>query len=109
MKKLLIAGTIIGAALGLTWAADSSAYSVPENAGQLKERVAGLERRVAELEKLLVARDVPPQQPLRIIPSPQLDLVPPLSPGENPKVWGEGEINGLKYYIFPLNAAHNSE
>ncbi len=81
---------------------------------QLRAKISALESRVATLEKKLQQSApsvqppllrveppaiAPPRQP--IIPQPGLFGQPLPGEGQRPKIWGEREINGWKYYIIP--------
>jgi hypothetical protein len=83
---------------------------------RLQSKVSSLENRIDELQKaaaqntathpfiLQVTNTLPPTAPFIRIPPYQ----PPISsdfadPAHPPKIWGEGECNGWKYYIIPLN------
>ncbi|HWY77063.1 MAG TPA: hypothetical protein VN281_15675 [Verrucomicrobiae bacterium] len=85
---------------------------------RLQSKVSALENRIGELQKsaaqntathpfiLQVTNTLPPTAPFIHIPRYQ----PPISsdfadPAHPPKIWGEGECNGWKYYIIPLNGS----
>lgn len=101
-KKLVFVLATFAVIACWTFAADTPV----EKAATLEElhtKVAALEKRLSELESRIQAGQFV-SAPL-VVPPGNLDLTPPLQPGENPKTWGEIEANGLKFYIFPLSAS----
>jgi hypothetical protein len=110
MKTKLIKISLTAAGLiavtSMLFAADSPSPKddSAEIAG-LKRKVAQLEERIAKMEKKLSEKPVPAPNPLWLTPPANppakndlLDQSPP------PKIWGEGEVNGWKYYVVPLGA-----
>jgi|SRR5438105_2714099 hypothetical protein len=102
MKTKLIKISVTAAGLiavsSILFAADSPSPKDDsvEIAG-LKQKVAQLEERIAKMEKKLgekpASRLTPPANPPA---KNDLDQNPP------PKIWGEGQVNGWKYYVVPL-------
>ena len=84
---------------------------------QLRKQISALESRVATLEKQL-QKSGPELQPpiLRVDPpafsppsskpefEPGLFGQPIPGAGQRPKIWGEREFNGWKFYIIPCAA-----
>jgi hypothetical protein len=100
--------------------ADSADDLQKENQ-QLKDRVKELEKRLADAKQKLrqyefvipdvrtdpfgQTRVVPHLQIPRIVPiPPQLPATPALPEQSMPKNWKEREINGMKFYIVPLDS-----
>ncbi|QDT42644.1 hypothetical protein Pan241w_27310 [Gimesia alba] len=85
---------------------DSSEASVQE----LLKRVKQLEKRVEELEKVppkIVFPQTPPQAPpmLLQLPGKKATVVPrPSAIPRIPDNWKRNQINGIEYYIVPLDA-----
>jgi hypothetical protein len=87
---------------------DSDKNSPATDLDRLQEKITALESRLKNLEQqrqtpapLIYAPRVQPQ-----IQTPPMEFTHPFSPpsAENsrrPKIWGEGEINGWKYYLIP--------
>jgi hypothetical protein len=81
---------------------------------RLQSKVSTLENRIDELQKAAVQNT--PTQPfiLQVTNTPPFVQVPGrqpdisrdfADPAHPPKIWGEGECNGWKYYIIPLNGS----
>jgi hypothetical protein len=83
----------------------------------LQSKVKTLEDRLAKLEKtgaiMALPQSLSSTNPLRrseVIGNPES---PSLSdafadPSHPPKIWGEGECNGWKYYMIPLTAQNST-
>jgi len=118
MGRISRIGTISVCALALVagiWsiAAAQSTDESKENS-DLKAQVASLEKRLAKLEKqvqemnrLRVMPIVPSRPPTSLLPivPPQMpnSLIPRTVPqGQIPPGWVEHEINGMKFYLVPI-------
>lgn len=106
---LLVMFAMIGLLTGSLRSApelDSSEASVQE----LLKRVKQLEKRVAQLEKVrpgVVFPQHPPQAPpmLLQLPEKKVTVVPQQSGIRRiPDNWKRNQINGIEYYIVPLDA-----
>lgn len=93
------------AALGLAGAITlgsflSAAGERPQNSEmkELKRRMAELEERLSKMEEKM--NTAPPVITWQPGSPPAL----PKTPNEQrpPRVWGEGEVNGWKFYLIPL-------
>jgi hypothetical protein len=79
---------------------------------RLQSKVSTLENRIDELQKAAAQNTATQPFILQITNTPPFVQVPgrqPVisrdfaDPNHPPKIWGEGECNGWKYYIIPLN------
>jgi hypothetical protein len=96
---------------------ESDKQSPATDLDQLQKRITALESRIKSLERQLESPG-----PLNCAPQiqPRIQAQPPGSSGllplqdifrpfvpppegnaQRPKIWGEGEINGWKYYVIP--------
>jgi hypothetical protein len=103
------AALVIGA---LAFAGTGSDNNSPEtDLDRLQKKITALESRVKSLEQ---QRQTP--APLNYAPrvQPQIQTPPeflhPFSPpseenSRRPKIWGEGQINGWKYYLIPCGTS----
>jgi hypothetical protein len=91
---------------------ESDKNSPATDLDRLQKKITALESRLKNLEQqrqtpapLIYAPRVQPQ-----IQTPPMEFTHPFSPpsAENsrrPKIWGEGEINGWKYYLIPCGTS----
>jgi hypothetical protein len=90
--------------------ARAKAAELAKQVDTLQAKLKGLEQRLAKLEKERPIVTVTPITDGSIItvPSaiPNRDLLEQgfADPNHPPKIWGEGECNGWKYYMIPLSA-----
>lgn len=77
---------------------------------QLQTQVRTLEERLARVES---SKAAPPAPRFEILPrspgAPPAIVIPPQSPlpdrsGQQPKIFGQGEINGWPFYFIPCDA-----
>src|SRR5579871_3202193 len=97
-----------------------TAPTVQPDVAQLKKEIAGLQGKVKALEekadKLEKEKNVPilvKPPTASFLPNAQSEPVLPgngsllsgefADPAHPPKIWGEGECNGWKYYVIPLS------
>jgi hypothetical protein len=104
MRKLLVIVAIFTALAGvLSWTADQAKPSsgIENEVDKLNRRVNSLEAKLAEVQKELKQLAEKP----RIITTPAVPNSPITPPDalDKGKAWREGEVNGFKYYIVPLN------
>jgi hypothetical protein len=91
---------------------ESDKHSPETDLDRLQKKITALESRVNSLEQ---QRQTP--APLNYTPrvqpqiqTPPMEFIHPFSPpsAENsrrPKIWGEGQINGWKYYLIPCGTS----
>jgi hypothetical protein len=122
MKKLLwlLCGLGVTCAIATALVADKKSDTTPDGVAELKRQISALQDKAKTLEdklgRLEQSKNPPgPKSPLVVIQSPngQRKLVIPgkrgtlsgyfANPEQPPKIWGEGECNGWKYYVIPLS------
>lgn len=80
---------------------DATVQKLQERIEELESRIAVLERRLRHLEGAKVPlRFEVPQQPILPLPQAPYRLVPPRP---LPEGWQRRQINGLEYYLVPLD------
>jgi hypothetical protein len=123
MKKmlLLICGLAIAFVIATVLAADRKSDVPPAQPeiAELKRQISALKGKLKALEgkvdKLEQSKNAPVANSPRVLVIPrngQQQFIlpghnPPISsefadPAHPPKIWGEGECNGWKYYMIPL-------
>jgi hypothetical protein len=75
----------------------------------LKAQVQSLEGRVKSLESTVVRMQQPHLMPLVVPNSNSSFPTPPAGEPRPPKVWGEREINGWKFYVVPCEQSGNGD
>jgi len=84
--------------------------ALQKQVAELEARVKGLENRLEKLEsagKPAASRSPAPGVPPPTMGLPGADLPTtgfPAHGRQNPKIWGQGEVNGWTYYLIPLKA-----
>jgi outer membrane murein-binding lipoprotein Lpp len=88
---------------------DPEVRALRQQVEQLQAQVKTLEERLAKVES---SKASPPAPRIEILPrspgAPPAIVIPPQSPlpgrsGQQPKIWGQGEINGWPFYFIPCN------
>jgi hypothetical protein len=89
---------------------DREIQTLQKQVAELEARIKTLENRIEKLE----SSGKPPTTGLPVpgVQPPTLERPGASVPntgflhrsGQHPKIWGEGEINGWKYYLVPLGA-----
>ena len=86
---------------------DPEVRTLRQQVEQLHARVKTLEERLARVES---SKAAPPASRFEILPRspgapPSIQLLPQPSvrsgSGQQPKIWGQGEINGWPFYFIP--------
>ena len=81
---------------------------------RLQSKVSALENRIDELQKAAAQNTATQPFILQVTNTPPFIQVPGrqpdisrdfADPNHPPKIWGEGECNGWKYYVIPLNGS----
>ena len=132
MKRmwLIVCGLGVAFVIATALAADKKPETPPAlqpNVTELKKEIASLQDKVKALEDKVNKLENEKKAPVFLAKPPTVHLLPnvqsepvlpdneaPLSgefanPQHPPRIWGEGECNGWKYYVIPLSceAARN--
>jgi hypothetical protein len=103
-KLIKISMTAAGLAAVTTILLAADPSPAPNQSAQITEltrKISRLEERMAKMEEKM--NQPPKVVPLQHSPGPKLlDRDQPPPPG---KIWGEGEVNGWKFYVIPLNGS----
>jgi hypothetical protein len=108
---LVVAGAAILSLAGTTTGekpAPAPAMSAMQTeVSDLKAQVQSLESRLKSLESTVSRMQQPHLVPL-VTPDTK-SIFPPAAEPQPPKVWGEREINGWKFYIVPCDQSGQNE
>jgi hypothetical protein len=111
---MFIVATVLAADKKQTKPADAPARmeELARQVDSLRARIKELEQRLAKLEKtrnkpiasVAPPTDAPTILAPRVIPGRNLLEGGFADPSHPPKIWGEGQCNGWKFYTIPLSA-----